>query len=189
MSNVQFREFGKIARLYRDIVITEKIDGTNAQVYISPDREDIVAGSRTRWITPENDNFGFASWVLYHKKELLTLGPGHHYGEWWGCGIQRGYGQWQRQFNLFNTSRWGTTRPACCGVVPVLYEGAFSDREIQQTLAVLMDGGSKIMPGYMNPEGIVIYHTASNQYYKVTLENDELPKGQIFKPKVEYAVL
>lgn len=29
-----FEKFNKISRLSRDIVITEKIDGTNAQIYI-----------------------------------------------------------------------------------------------------------------------------------------------------------
>lgn len=30
---------------------------------------------------------------------------------------------------------------------------------------------------YMSPEGIVIYLMASRQLYKVTLDNDALPKG------------
>lgn len=42
-----------------DFDLTEKIDGTNAQVYIADDGR-VVAGSRTRWISPEDDNFGFA---------------------------------------------------------------------------------------------------------------------------------
>jgi hypothetical protein len=29
----------------------------------------------------------------------------------------------------------------------------------------------------MNPEGVVIYHTASGQLFKKTIENDEKPKN------------
>ena len=32
-----FQDFPKMARLSRDIIVTEKIDGTNAQVYIGED--------------------------------------------------------------------------------------------------------------------------------------------------------
>lgn len=37
--------------------------------------------------------------------------------------------------------------------------------------------GSVAVPGFMNPEGVVIYHHAGGQYYKVLLDGDELPKG------------
>jgi hypothetical protein len=55
--------FPRVPRLNREVLITEKIDGTNAQVFIAEDGERILAGSRTRWITPEVDNFGFAAWL------------------------------------------------------------------------------------------------------------------------------
>ena len=117
--NIPFVEFPKMPRLSREIIVTEKIDGTNAQVYIGDDGT-ILAGSRTRWITPENDNFGFAAWVRDNTDELLKLGPGSHFGEWWGAGIQRRYGLNEKRFSLFNVARWGEERPACCSVVPVL---------------------------------------------------------------------
>ena len=104
-SAFEFQEFPKLARLSREVIITEKIDGTNAQIYID-DAQNIMAGSRTRWISPEADNFGFAAWARAHRDELLTLGPGRHFGEWWGVGIQRGYGLSERRFSLFNTQRW-----------------------------------------------------------------------------------
>ena len=56
---MEFVKFDKIARLSRTIVITEKIDGTNGLIAIGDDGEFQV-GSRSRWITPENDNMGFA---------------------------------------------------------------------------------------------------------------------------------
>jgi len=50
-TEVPFVGFPKMARLSREIVITEKLDGTNAQICIGRHGEFLV-GSRTRWITP-----------------------------------------------------------------------------------------------------------------------------------------
>ena len=36
-TNLEFLEFPKMARLSREIIITEKIDGTNAQILITED--------------------------------------------------------------------------------------------------------------------------------------------------------
>lgn len=107
----EFKSFTKIPRLSREIVITEKIDGTNACIYIDETTNEMLVGSRTRWITPQSDNFGFAAWVEQNKEELYKLGPGYHYGEWWGKGIQRGYGLNERRFSLFNISRWISENP------------------------------------------------------------------------------
>lgn len=128
-----FCEYPKTPRLFRDIIVTEKIDGTNAQVVVidlsvmPPSMLDfsnvpilaslsgpngmmhaIAAGSRNRWLTPQSDNFGFAKWVVENAEQLMRLGPGRHFGEWWGSGIQRGYDQppGVRHFSLFNVSRW-----------------------------------------------------------------------------------
>ena len=176
----EFRAFGKIPRLSRGIIISEKIDGTNAQVFIGDDGE-FLTGSRTRWITPGNDNFGFSQWAHDHKDELMLLGPGHHYGEWWGVGIQRGYGLSERRFSLFNTARWGDlctdTRPTCCGIVPILYQGEFHTGAVNDVLQVLREHGSLASPGFAHPEGIVVYHTAAGHYYKKTCEHDDEPKN------------
>ena len=64
----QFQEFPKMVRFSRECIITEKIDGTNAQILITEDG-DLFTGSRTRWITPDNDNHGFARWVEGNKQE------------------------------------------------------------------------------------------------------------------------
>lgn len=123
---LDFHEFAKIARLSRECVITEKIDGTNASIWIDECHPDnyaevprilavrdgypqiLRAGSRNDFITPERDNFGFAAWVKAHADEFWTLGLGAHYGEWWGSGVQRGYGlmKGDKRFSLFNVSRW-----------------------------------------------------------------------------------
>lgn len=38
-------------------------------------------------------------------------------------------------------------------------------------------GGSVAAPGFMKPEGIVIFHVQGNFGLKKTLEKDEVPKG------------
>jgi hypothetical protein len=172
---MEFVEFNKIARLSREVVITEKIDGTNAQICITPDG-DFLVGSRTRWITPEDDNFGFARWAYEHKDELMQLGQGSHFGEWWGAGIQRKYGLEEKRFSLFNVERWGNERPACCHVVPELSRGNFDTVTVDIVIQMLREEGSKAAPGFMKPEGIVIWHTAARQLFKKTLDKDEMPK-------------
>lgn len=174
---MEFTQFPKIPRLYRDCIITEKIDGTNASIYISEDSQTIQAGSRTRWITPEDDNFGFAAWVAAHREELSQLGPGHHFGEWWGGKIQRGYGMKEKQFSLFHTHGIAH-KPDCVSVVPTLYTGPFSTEAVEVALQNLRTHGSYAAP-FMNPEGVVVFHLASRHVYKVTLDNDGQPKGVV----------
>ncbi len=169
-----FQAFQSIPRLKRGCVISEKIDGTNAQVWISEDLSLVCAGSRNRWLTVEDDNFGFAKWVADHADELRALGPGHHFGEWWRSGIQRRYGMEEKRFSLFNAGRWGAEnpQPACCHVVPVLYGGPFSTDIDAGTLAKLAVEGSAAAPGFMQPEGIVIYLTSARTLFKVTIGDD-----------------
>jgi hypothetical protein len=194
----KFEEFPKMARLSREVIVTEKIDGTNAQICIEflescfdlpADRSIIAythvdggrlvirAGSRSRWINTEDDNFGFARWVLDNCEDLLNLGPGRHFGEWWGRGIQRGYGLTEKRFSLFNTHRWHEERPSCCHVVPIVYQGPFSTVAIDLALSRLKESGSVAAPGFMKPEGVVVFHTAANIGFKKTLEKDEIPKS------------
>jgi hypothetical protein len=198
---MKFEPMGKIPRLSRNIVVTEKLDGTNASIAITPFTEIVTsrernwavwfdvsthmyiyAGSRSRWLdtSSKGDNYGFAKWVETNAQELMKLGPGHHFGEWWGAGIQRGYGLDHKRFSLFNTHRWGDSavRPACCDVVPVLYQGEFTISDVEITLGELRRSGSQAAPGFMNPEGVVIYHTAGNYLFKKTLEKDDEPKSK-----------
>jgi hypothetical protein len=166
----------------RQCVITEKIDGTNAGIYIGEGGEFLVA-SRTRWITPQDDNYGFAKWAYDNKEELMKLGPGMHHGEWWGRGIQRHYNKTDRTFSLFNANRWTReSAPACCSVVPVLYMGLFYEQEslqgVRECINMLRINGSYAAPGFMKPEGIVIFiDNAKQTMFKMTLEKDESPKG------------
>ena len=177
----EFVGFPKIARYSREVIVTEKIDGTNATLYIGEDGEFLV-GSKTRWITPEQDNYGFAAWAQERKAELVaTLGPGWHRGEWWDSGIQRGYGlaKDDKRLSLFNVDRW-RDRPLPIGIftVPVLWRGRFDALDVDMILSVLAQYGSLAAPGFMRPEGIVIHHVASNVSFKKTLERDDEPKGK-----------
>lgn len=175
---MDFLEFPKMARLAREIFITEKIDGTNGQIAFSESGEMFV-GSRARWITPETDNHGFARWAFENETELRKLGPGRHFGEWWGSGIQRRYGLTggDKRFSLFNVARWADERPDCCGVVPLIYRGQFHTQAADEALERLRIEGSIAAPGFMRPEGIVLFHIAGNFGFKRTLEKDEMPKS------------
>ncbi len=255
IAGLEFKEWPKIGRLNRDIVITEKIDGTNGAIGIirepagslaqcGPDRVIIdsdwyrvYAQSRTRIVTPGNDNYGFAAWVRKHAVLLVkTLGEGIHFGEWWGAGINRNYRLTEKRFSLFNTGKWAAdpgalalqlARAEGCPIysVPVLYTGPWSgvlgyiDGEQQAILDAtenppagkvwltpeqmggwpevqdlpnprpryaphfirewLKHVGSFAAPGFMKPEGIVIYHRASDVCFKATIENDEMHKGEV----------
>lgn len=170
-----FVDFPKMARLSRRVIISEKIDGTNAQVFIGEDGT-MKFGSRTRWITPEDDNYGFARWATAHADELRELGPGRHFGEWWGQGIQRGYGLTEKRFSLFNVSRWAESRPACCHVVPVLFDGIWCGNEPIKYIHALKNFGSIAAPGFMKPEGLVVFHVAAGIGFKKTIEKDEMSK-------------
>ena len=182
MSEVEFQPWPKIARLNREITVTEKIDGTNAAVIITEDLT-VSAQSRKRLITPEDDNFGFARWVHDNRVALASLlGPGRHFGEWWGSGIQRGYGlsEGEKRLSLFNTARYGNadfSELPALGVVPVLYQGQYDQRWINAALEGLSMFGSAVADGFMDPEGIIVFHSAAQQMFKVTIKGDEAPKS------------
>ena len=124
MTEHQFTPWPKTARLFRDITVTEKIDGTNSAIRISavPDgttpsgfmdmlasypaesytavvdgtRYVVSAQSRRRLIWPgkSTDNYGFASWVYDNAEALVRL---------LGEGLH--YGEWwgqgiQRNYGL-----------------------------------------------------------------------------------------
>jgi len=178
----EFKAFPKIPRLNREMVVTEKLDGTNVCVVV--DENGIHAQSRNRIITPEDDNYGFALWVQTNAPALIVaLGDGYHYGEWWGQGIQRKYGLDHKRFSLFNVHRWESLPFAeygldNVGTVPVLYRGKFTTDAVDFWVNNLIEGGSYAAPGFMKPEGVIIWHEAAQQMFKVTCEGDEKPKGQ-----------
>lgn len=165
---IEFKAWPKITRFEnkRKPIFTEKIDGTNACIVID-EEGNFGCQSRTRLITPEEDNFGFASWAYQNKSELLKLGPGHHYGEWWGQGIQRGYGLSEKRFSLFNTRRWGEhnpNTPSCVSVVPLL-----PCPSLEEALAIIKQG-SIAVPNWKRPEGLIMYEPDTDTMFKIIID-------------------
>jgi hypothetical protein len=161
---IEFQAWPKIPRWENEkFFYTEKIDGTNAAI-VFDEEGDYIVQSRSRIIKPGDDNFAFALWCSENIDELRKLGPGAHFGEWWGKGIQRGYGLDERRFSLFNTQRWNDdnpNRPACVHVVPTIRAGS-----IEEARQLLVDQGSLAAPGYMNVEGVVMYAYEARKFYK-----------------------
>jgi hypothetical protein len=176
----EFKPWGKTPRWQGlGVTLTEKIDGTNALVCVHEGR--VYAGSRNRWldVSKKGDNFGFAKWCVENESELLKLGEGYHYGEWWGHGIGRGYGTEpglivpNRTFSLFNTRRWdNTSRPECCSVVPVLYQGVLDFGKLEKLCDDLKRNGSVAATGYMRPEGVVMYIHQLDAKFKIVFDKD-----------------
>lgn len=183
MSELAFQKYPSTPRLFRDMVITEKIDGTNVAIGITEDGE-IRAGRRTSWLEKGDDHFGFYEWVMDNKDTLIEdLGPGIHRGEWYGYKIQRGYDLKERWLALFHSGRWAdaefkTPQLEC---VPVLYRGPFNTTIVDIEVATLKKFGSQASIGFMRPEGVIVFHDASGQVFKVTCENDEVPKSKVKK--------
>lgn len=194
----EFVEWKKIYRLHREWEITEKIDGSNGVLYWSDEVNSplrlaevdglaLFAGSRNRWLSEDADNFGFAKWAVANAAALRGLGPGYHFGEWMGLGIQRGYGLPDRRFLLFDFARHeklqaeaGWTIPV--GAVPFLgmAHGEFLNEKAQETVTLLRGKGSFIND-FPKAEGIVIRHTQSNARFKILLDGDNQPKSMTMR--------
>lgn len=225
---IEFQGWPKTPRLSNGgVTITEKIDGTNACVVVFPvplgqagtlptpetlggfcwvydaQREDVAylvgAQSRKRLIFPGQDNAGFAGWVQSYAVELFDLlGPGRHFGEWWGQGIQRRYGMNRKVFSLFNTHRWHKiaeqrgdwekhAESLGMTTVPTMYEGRLSDYQIENCLNILRENGSFAASQWGFPgqkaEGIIIRHRDLGGNLKAFVENDDTPKSVSEKVK------
>jgi len=169
-----FEKFPSIKRLKRNCVITEKLDGTNAQVNFDADG-NILCGSRKRVIIPGDDNAGFAKWAYENKEQLFNiLGEGRHFGEWWGLGIGRKYGMTRKVFSLFNAGRWHEDHLVGVeqlSVVPILYSGEFTTDAVDDAMSRL-EPESIAAPGFTRPEGVVVYHSQLHEMFKVTFEHD-----------------
>lgn len=184
-----FVKWPKIPRLENEVYhITEKIDGTNACIIIQPytyenEQEGLIkciwtdlehsvyAQSRTRLIKLSDDNYGFAAWVQLNAEQLVKdLGIGYHFGEWWGLGIQRNYGLTEKRFSLFNP----TKHSSICYHVPLLKSLTQDEFENttwkEQYKAEFEEFGSIAAPGFMKPEGLVVYAEKSKAYWKVIFD-------------------
>lgn len=182
MTEIEFHPWPKTPRLFKNVVVTEKIDGTNGAIIIT-EEGTVHAQSRNRLITPEDDNFGFARWVSDNAHLLsMILGAGRHFGEWWGHGIQRGYDckAGDRRFSLFNTSKWAHLKDhpvypelPSLSVVPVLWTGPLDTSRVLDISDYLQRHGSIAKPGFDRPEGVCVYHTAASSVFKVVFDKPE----------------
>ena len=200
MQHPNFAKWPSIQRLSSETVyITEKIDGTNGIIYVPPDDEQpIIAGSRERWLTSpdgeppdkKTDNFGFGAWVHERKEALRRLGPGYHYGEFHGVGINRSYNLKDKRFASFEYWRDDISIDGVCRV-PVLYEGPIDGLTNEPGLrwsiwdewtATLREYGSVLYPGFPNPEGVVItFKNMKTARFKRLCHNDKIHKSQVPK--------
>lgn len=170
---IEFKEWPKIPRENPfTVTITEKIDGTNACIVIQ-DGKIVAVQSRNRFITPEEDNYGFAGWVERNSDQLETMGDGYHYGEWAGLGIQGDpHRIGEKKFFLFNTFRWNALNPnlpLCCNVVPVLFQGEMKADTIPSLLKQLSEREDQ------DSEGVIVYYHAFSKYTKHTIKT---PQGK-----------
>lgn len=217
---MEFKAFPEIKKLSNVAMsITQKIHGTNAQILIVelPDLDEnidknvaypnhtevdgkcyvVKVGCRTRWITPLHDNYGFAAFVERNKQEIIEkLGVGQHHGEWAGPGINSGEGLTEKTFILFDWWKFPPERalPPQTVVVPVLYNGAFDLTKVDEVMQDLKTNGSKLAPGFMRPEGVVVA-TMGTRFKKV-FEAEETKwtkpsgvKNSEPKPKVDLSYL
>lgn len=89
-----------------------KLHGTNAGVQVKPNGE-VMAQSRSRFISPTDDNAGFARWVEENREFFSALAQGSVmtsigglapmtiHGEWCGQGIMKGASICQVERKLF----------------------------------------------------------------------------------------
>lgn len=171
-----FEEWPEIKRLSKAAMfITQKIHGTNAQIYIFQKDDgtlDLLCGQRSGWCT--GGHFGFPEMVYANKQEFIDkLGPGRHHGEWAGPGINSGEGLSKKTFVLFEHWKYPPERPLPPNTVcvPVLYAGGFDLGKVQECMNDLKTNGSKLVPGFMHTEGCVVnFH---GHRYKVVFEAEE----------------
>lgn len=179
-TEVEFKGWPKTPRLTNETFsITEKLDGTNAQIYIHEDGT-IQAGSRTQWLSEEKDNYGFYKWVQERRGSLITnLAPGRYYGEFIGAGIQRKYNlSPDKRLYLFHLREnmllcepksvcLSTLCDASVYFIPMLAEDIPFNillETILDTHMSLLKNGSSVN-NYKYPEGMII-KSSSGQRWK-----------------------
>jgi intein/homing endonuclease len=121
--------------------------------------EPTTPRSKVRYDIEVEDNHNFiANGVLVHNS-----------------GIQRGYNlpKGEKRVSLFNVSLWNVENlPHCCHVVPTLFTGEFSTNVIDDTMDLLWKYGSVASPGFMNSEGLMVYHSSAGHYFKVPFDKN-----------------
>jgi len=183
MSEAQYI-FKKYPKIYKKhnvrMSITQKIHGSNAQIIINNIGDDqnpiydVKAGSRSRVLYLGDDNFGFARFVNDNKLELaMFFGEGIHYGEWAGKGINSSEGLDDKYFVSFEWYLFkdNVLPPSHVMKVPVLYDGNVDFNKINDCMDDLKTNGSKLVKGFMRPEGVVV--DVGEQKLKYVFDNEE----------------
>ena len=171
-TKIEFEAWPKIPRdILGYVIITEKMDGTNACVVIE---DGVIVGiqSRKRMLNVDKteDNYGFAGYVMQNEEKFLALGEGKHYGEWAGVGIQKNPHELDaKYFYLFDVRRWGDHHvpPEGIRVVKILHQGEYSGAIVDNVMNELKD--TSVSEGY-KPEGIIVYFPTLNKREKYTFE-------------------
>lgn len=195
-----WHEINKFAGIH--VVATEKIHGSNGQILVTT-RPDgslcATAGSRTRWLDAVSgpDNFGFAAFVRANEAEICEkLGEGRHYGEWVGPGVNSDYGLKDKHFVLFDVKRFSSERVAATGlperfaVVPILYDGPYNSDAINKVFEDLRAGGSVFRPGFLRPEGMVLFFPQFGSRLKMVFKPEKTgwarPAKKSSGPKIDF---
>ncbi len=135
-----------------------KLHGTNAGVQVHPDGT-VVAQSRSRVLSLEDDNSGFAKWVATRAEGFKSLAAETVvtvFGEWCGPGIQAGTAVNQLEQKLFAVfaMQHGDDRqvPATVLIEP---------EQLSDTLAGLTGSDLRVLPWASEP--LLVTYTARAQ--------------------------
>jgi len=155
MDQFEVRQWPKTSRLLSRCVMSEKLDGSNCCVIVEEDENGYRLGAqtRTKLATRYDDQLGFYRWVEDNATTLIEdLGVGYHYGE-----FVKGKGLAEPHLFLFNTKRWTGvhfTTPSL-KVVPVLFEGEYSQAQLDECVKDLEDNGSRVLA--TPAEGVIVF--------------------------------
>lgn len=98
----EYPKYGKTKRpkgggdpiwLFENYIVTHKVDGTNARLCWNG--SELEFGSRKQLVTPDNDNYGFASWANENineelfKEHFSDVSPVVVFGEFFSGNIQK----------------------------------------------------------------------------------------------------
>lgn len=185
MSEQEFKSWREIDKFQGvHVIITEKIHGSNAQILVYRDESGALkalAGSRTQFLDPwGRDNFGFAKYVMAHEAQICEqLGEGRHYGEWVGPGVNSDYGLKDKHLVLFDFRRHPKEKfeagqmPPNMLPIPVLYDGPYAPGIEDKVMDGLKANGSVLSPGFMKPEGVVLFFPQFGSMKKKVFKAEE----------------
>jgi hypothetical protein len=73
-------------------------------------------------------------------------------------------------------------------VVPTLMHttGDYLNAAVTESLRQLREMGSLAAPGFMNPEGVVVYHEGARSTFKATLEGDQSLNGGKIRTEFDF---